>query len=57
MNDKEKLIQFVKNFTPEQAQKLLNHIEMMQLIANMSEKELLYTDRFLDKMFGYRKAD
>ena len=34
-----------------------NKEKLIQLIANMSEKELLYTDRFLDKMFGYRKAD
>ena len=52
MNAKENLIAFVNNLNSEQADRIGNHMEILLQLARMTENETIFTETFLDGIFG-----
>lgn len=52
--DSEKLIEYVMSLTDEQVEKLVKRLDLLETLRNMDDNELLYSEVFLGKLFGYR---
>lgn len=48
----EKLLDFHNSLTVAQKVKLSDHMDILQLLSRMPEKELIFTETFLTKIFG-----
>ena len=52
MTAKQELIQFIKNLTPEQVEKVISRLDLLERCLTMTDAEALYTDTFTGRMFG-----
>lgn len=52
MSKREELFAYVASLTPEQVEKLIERLPLLKQMAGMSGNELLFAERFLDKVCG-----
>ena len=52
MNAKDKLTAFVNSLTDAQADRVSEHMSILQQLARMTENETIFTETFLDGIFG-----
>lgn len=52
MSKQEKLIEFIKNLTDEQAEKLVKNWDILLHTMRMNDKEALFINTFMDRIFG-----
>lgn len=50
------LIDFIKNLTPEQADKLVKRMPLLELLPTLTPNELIYTEEFSLRVFGGQKS-
>ena len=52
MTAKQELIEFVKNLTPEQVEKVISRLPLLERCVSLPEPYATYTDAFTAKLFG-----
>lgn len=52
MTEQEKLIDYIKNLTEEQAEKLVEHLPLLKQLIAMKDYELIYSETLLAKLFN-----
>lgn len=52
MTEQEKLIDYIKNRTEEQAEKLVEHLPLLKQLIAMKDYELIYSETLLAKLFN-----
>ena len=50
------LIEFIKNLTPAQADKLAERMRLMELLPTLTPNQLIYTEEFSLRVFGGNKS-
>lgn len=45
------LMTFILNMTPEQVDKLIRKRKLLELLPTMTDKQLLFTESFLERLF------
>ena len=55
MTAKQELIEFIKNMTPEQVEKVVSRLDLLERCLTMTDAEAIYTDTFTSRMFGGTK--
>ena len=55
MTAKQELIEFIKNMTPEQVEKVVSRLDLLERCLNMADAEAIFTDTFTARMFGGAK--
>lgn len=53
---KDALIDFIKKLNPEQADKLVKRMPLLELLPTMTTNELIYTEEFSLRLFGGQKS-
>lgn len=53
---KDALIDFIKKLTPEQADKLVKRMPLLELLPTLTPNELIYTEEFSLRVFGGQKS-
>lgn len=48
----EMLVEYITTLTPEQAAKLVNHLDMIKRIVGMTDNEQIFLDSFIGQVFG-----
>ncbi|MBQ7785910.1 MAG: hypothetical protein IJ381_07170 [Clostridia bacterium] len=56
MSKREELIAHVASLTSEQVDKIMKRFSLLEQMTEMSENELLFTERFLGKVCGKATA-
>lgn len=52
MASAQKFVDFFNSITGDQMAKLTDHMKIFRLLSCMTDNELIFTECFLDKMFG-----
>ena len=52
MTAKQELIEFIKNLTPEQVEKVISRLPLLERCVSLPEPYATYTDAFTEKLFG-----
>lgn len=52
MTEKEKLLQFIENLTPEQAEKIIARLDLIKQAVAMTEPQAIYTKTLTGKLFN-----
>lgn len=52
MNNTEKLVNYIKSLTPEQVDKIMNRLPLLQQMLNLTDNQAIYTQTFTDLAFG-----
>ena len=55
MTAKQELIEFIKSMTPEQVEKVISRLDLLERCLTMTDAEAIYTDTFTGRMFGGAK--
>jgi len=55
MTAKQELIEFIKSMTPEQVEKVISRLDLLERCLTMTDAEAIYTDTFTGRMFGGTK--
>lgn len=56
MSKRDELIAYVASLTPEQVDKIVKRLPMLEQMKDMSGNELLFAERFLSKVCGKATA-
>lgn len=51
MKTKQELIDYIMSLTPEQVDKVVNRLDLLQKVVDMTEAEAIYSDTFISKLF------
>lgn len=51
MNKKQELLDYIMSLSPEQADKLVQRLDLLKKVVNMSEPEAIYTNTLTGKLF------
>ena len=51
-NAKETLVEYINSLTDAQADRISEHMTILQQLARMTENETIFTETFLDGIFG-----
>lgn len=52
MNKNAELVEFIWSLSAEQIDKIVAHLDILKSVANMSENEMIFTETFLNRLFG-----
>lgn len=52
MTAKQELIEYIKNLTPEQVEKVISRLSLLERCLTMTDAQAIYTDTFTGKLFG-----
>jgi len=55
VNNTEKLVDYVKSLTPEQVDKIINRLPLLQQMLNLTDNQAIYTQTFTDLAFGTKE--
>ena len=52
MTAKQELMEYIQNLTPEQVEKVISRLDLLERCLTMTDAQAIYTDTFTGKLFG-----
>ncbi len=52
MTTKQELMEYILNLTPEQAEKVVSRLDLLERCLTMTDAQAIYTDALTGKLFG-----
>lgn len=52
MSAKEELLKYVLSLNEKQIDRIVEHMDLLRCVAAMTDNEMIYSETFLNRMFG-----
>ena len=52
MTAKQELMEYIQHLTPEQVEKVISRLDLLERCLTMTDAQAIYTDTFTGKLFG-----
>lgn len=52
MSSREELIKYILSLNEKQVERIVEHMDLLRCVASMNDSEMIYSETFLNRMFG-----